>query len=199
MKRWLKAISVAAPLLLIGSASANAQGLLDKAKDVAKKTSIGKSVTKLGTEAVMLDATAVSLEDKNIAPVQVGALQLGIASVDIKNGDAVRLHLFLFNPAQTNTAGPLPPPDLFVLVDEKGRRLALQGQLSVKNLTAGSTEITVPAMERVEMSILFNGVAADAKLGTLKVGSTGAITGIPINTGSAGAANGQASSSPWKK
>jgi hypothetical protein len=55
-------------------------------------------------------------------------------------------------------------------------------------------------MERVEMSILFNGVAADAKLGTLKVGSTGAITGIPINTGSAGAAaNGQASSSPWKK
>ena len=183
------------------SGTAQAQGLLDKAKDAAKKTSIGKSVTKLGTQAQLLDATNVNLEDKNLAQIDVGALKLGISSVEIKNNEAVRLHLYLFNPAQTNTVVPVPPSDLFTLIDEKGRRLELQGQIGVKNLVAGSTEITVPAMERVEMSLLYSGMMSDAKLGTLKVGSTGNIVGIPINTTAAppGAANAQSSSSPWKK
>jgi len=202
MKRYkMMALVVAALAAAATPCAVNAQGLLDKAKDVAKKTSIGKSVTKLGTQAQLLDATTVSLEEKNLPQIEVGGLKLGISSVEIKNNEAVRLHLYLFNPAQTNTVIPLPPSDLFTLIDEKGRRLELQGQIGVKNLVAGATEITVPGMERVEMSLLYSGMMSDAKLGTLKVGSTGNIVGIPINTTAApaGAANGQASSSPWKK
>lgn len=201
--RFMKALSLVIASISIAtiSSTANAQGLLEKAKDAAKKTSIGKSVTKLGTQAQLIDATTVSLEDKNIPQIDVGALKLGISSVEIKNNEAVRLHLYLFNPAQTNTVVPLPPSDLFTLIDEKGRRLELQGQIGVKNLIAGATEITVPGMERVEMSLLYSGMMTDAKLGTLKVGTTGNIVGIPINTTAAGtaSANGQASSSPWKK
>ena len=201
--RFVKGLSLVIASVSIAtiSSTANAQGLLEKAKDAAKKTSIGKSVTKLGTQAQLIDATTVSLEDKNIPQIDVGALKLGISSVEIKNNEAVRLHLYLFNPAQTNTVVPLPPSDLFTLIDEKGRRLELQGQIGVKNLVAGATEITVPGMERVEMSLLYSGMMNDAKLGTLKVGTTGNIVGIPINTTAApaAAANGQASSSPWKK
>lgn len=202
MKRYkMMALVLAALAAAAAPCAVNAQGLLDKAKDVAKKTSIGKSVTKLGTQAQLLDATTVSLEEKNLPQIDVGGLKLGISSVEIKNNEAVRLHLYLFNPAQTNTVIPLPPSDLFTLIDEKGRRLELQGQIGVKNLVAGATEITVPGMERVEMSLLYSGMMTDAKLGTLKVGSTGNIVGIPINTTAApaAAANGQASSSPWKK
>ena len=201
--RFVKGLSLVIASVSIASTSsaANAQGLLEKAKGAAKKTSIGKSVAKLGAQGQLLDATTVNLEDKNLPQIDVGALKLGISSVEIKNNEAVRLHLFLFNPAQTNTAVPLPPSDMFALIDEKGRRLELLGEIGVKNLVAGATEITVPAMERVEMSIMYNGMATDAKLGTLKVGSTGNIVGIPINTSAAGgaAANGQASNSPWKK
>jgi len=201
--RFVKGLSLVIASVSIAtiSSTANAQGLLEKAKDAAKKTSIGKSVTKLGTQAQLIDATTVSLEEKNLPQIDVGALKLGISSVEIKNNEAVRLHLYLFNPAQTNTVVPLPPSDLFTLIDEKGRRLELQGQIGVKNLIAGATEITVPGMERVEMSLLYSGMMTDAKLGTLKVGSTGNIVGIPLNTTAAGtaAANGQASSSPWKK
>ena len=201
--RFVKGLSLVIASVSIAtiSSTANAQGLLEKAKDAAKKTSIGKSVTKLGTQAQLIDATTVSLEEKNLPQIDVGALKLGISSVEIKNNEAVRLHLYLFNPAQTNTVVPLPPSDLFTLIDEKGRRLELQGQIGVKNLIAGATEITVPGMERVEMSLLYSGMMTDAKLGTLKVGSTGNIVGIPLNTTAAGtaAANGQTSSSPWKK
>ena len=183
------------------SGVASGQGLLDKAKDIAKKTSIGKGVTKLGTEAQMLDATAVSLEDKNLPQIQVGQLKLGIASVDIKNGDAVRLHLYLYNPAQTDAAVPVPPADLFVMIDEKGRKLEMLGTPSVKNLVAGATDINVPAMERVEINVLYGSIMTDAKTGTLKVGSTGNITGIPLHTSATppSSQSGQASSSPWKK
>jgi len=201
--KFVKALSLVIASVSIAtiSSTANAQGLLEKAKGVAKKTSIGKGVSKLGAQAQLLDATTVNLEDKNIPQIDVGALKLGISSVEIKNNEAVRLHLYLFNPAQQNTVVPLPPSDLFTLIDEKGRRLELQGEIGVKNLVAGATEITVPAMERVEMSLLYNGMMTDAKLGTLKVGTTGNIVGIPINTTAApaAAANGQASSSPWKK
>jgi hypothetical protein len=179
-------------------APAKGQGLVEMAKEAAKKTSVGKQVRKLGAEAQLLDATTVNLEASNLSTVQVGSLKLGVSSVDIKNGDAVRLRLYLFNPAQQDAAVPVPPADLFTLVDEKGRKLELMGELSVKNMVAGSTEITVPAMERIEMTLLYESLAADAKLGNLKVGSTGTITGIPLNTG-APVTPAAAANSPWKK
>ena len=206
MNRNWKLLLIVTASLVITSPPIRAQGLLDKAKNVAKKTSVGKSLTKLGTEAQMLDAPSFDLEARNIPPVAVGSLQLGIAGVDIKNNEAVRLKLYLFNPAKDNTAVPLPPPDMFVLVDEKGRRLTLVGDLSVKDLPAGAAEITVPGMERVEMSILFASMAVDARTATLKIGSTGTIAGIPVNTAVAGTPSAtnaadtkSASSSPWKR
>lgn len=195
-------VAVASAWIAGSSTSAKAQGLLDKAKDIAKKTSVGKSVTKLGAQAQLIDATTINLEDKNFPQVQVGMLKLGISSVEVKNGEAVRLHLYLFNPNPQNAAVPVPPGDLFVLVDDKGRRLDQQGELGVKDLPTGAAEITVPAMERVAMSLLYANVASDARLGALKVGSTGNITGIPLNTAAGGAAaavNAQNSASPWKK
>lgn len=197
-------VAVVSAFFAGSSNAAYAQGLLDKAKDVAKKTSIGKGVTKLGAQAQLIDATTLDLEDKNFPQVQVGMLKLGISSVEVKNGEAVRLHLYLYNPNPQNTAVPVPPSDLFVFVDEKGRRLDQQGELGVKGLQAGSAEINVPAMERVEMSLLYGNIASDAKLATLKIGSTGVITGIPVNTAAgvgtaASSGNTQNSSSPWKK
>ena len=197
----LRVVMAAACIAGISNAS-NAQGLLDKAKDIAKKTSVGKSVTKLGAQAQLIDATTLNLESKNFPQVQVGMLRLGIASVDVKNGVAVRLHLFLYNPNQQNTALPVPPSDIFIFVDEKGRKLDQQGELEVKDLPAGSPEINVPAMERVEMSLLYGNIASDARLGALKIGNNGTITGIPLNTAAGGGTptptNQQNSSSPWK-
>ncbi len=201
MRRFMTtALVIAAIAAAATPSSTNAQGLLGMVKEAAKKTSIGKSVVKLGSQAQLLDATTVNLDDKNLSQIQVGALKLGVSAIDIKNNEVVRLHLFLFNPAQTDVAVPLPPSDLFTFFDDKGRQLELLGDLGIKDLAAGATEITVPALERIEMSILYNGMAADARLGTLKVGSTGNITGIPINTGAAAAtANSQGQANPWKK
>ena len=204
MNRLLTRFFAAMVFLTALSINANAQGLLDKAKDIAKKTSVGKGVTKLGAQAQLIDATSLNLEDKNFPQVQVGMLKLGISSVEVKNGEAVRLHLYLYNPNPQNTAVTVPPGDLFIFVDEKGRRMDQQGELGVKGLQAGSAEINVPAMERVEMSLLYGNIASDARLATLKIGTTGTITGIPVNTAagvaaSANSTNTQNSSSPWKK
>ncbi len=207
MKRYIMLALICAAVSSAATPCAlNAQGLFDKAKDVAKKSSIGQKATKLGTEAQMVDATGVDLEAKNIPQISVGTLQLGISGVDIKNNNAVRLKLYLFNPAQQDASVPVPTPDLFVLVDEKGRRLELLGTAEVKNLAAGAAEIKVPAMERVPMTLLFHGIAGDARLGTLKIGTAGNIAGIPLNTAAAPAgsstaapAAAQAVASPWKK
>lgn len=189
---------LAAAFLITSAAHAGAQGLLDKAKDIAKKTSIGQSVSKLGAEAKLLDATTVQLDSRNLPTVQVGVLKLGISAVDIKNGEAVRLKLYLFNSTPQAASVPMPPPDLFVLVDDRGRKLAMLGAPSVKELPAGA-DITVPAMERVEITILFESVAADARLANLKVGTAGAISGIPINTAASGAAATTGNpASPWR-
>ena len=58
---------VTAALLVALASPAGAQGLLDKAKDAVKKTSIGQGVTKLGAEAKLLDATTVELDSKNLS------------------------------------------------------------------------------------------------------------------------------------
>jgi len=207
MKRYITLALVCAAVSSAATPCAlKAQGLLDKAKDVAKKSSIGQKATKMGVEAQMIDATGVDLEAKNIPQISVGTLQLGISGVDIKNNNAVRLKLYLFNPAAQDASVPLPTSDLFVLVDEKGRRMEMLGVPEVKNLPVGSTDIKVPGMERVAMTLLFHGIAGDARLGVLKIGTAGNIAGIPLNTaaapvGSATAqpAAAQSAASPWKK
>ena len=193
----VQSLMIAAFLVALTS-PAGAQGLLDKAKDAVKKTSIGQGVTKLGAEAKLLDATTVELDSKNLPTVQVGILKLGISAVDIKNGEAVRLKLYLFNPTPQAASVPAPPPDLFVLVDERGRKLGMLGTPSVKGLAAGA-DITVPGMERVELVILYESSGADARLGNLKVGTAGIISGIPLNTAAAGVpAAAGAPAGPWR-
>jgi hypothetical protein len=178
--------------------AANAQGLMQRAKDAAKRTAAGKVARKIGAEAQMIDAITIDLEPRNLATVSVGALKLGASSVEIKNGDAVRIKLYLFNPTQQSVTVPLPPGDLFVALDEKGRKLEIVGDPQVKDLVAGSTDITVPAMERAIIYVLFEDVAADAKLGNLKIGPTGIISGIPLNTSAASSTSGT-TPSPWKQ
>ena len=104
----MRQVILAAVSIVAVSGTAQAQGLFDKAKDVAKKSSIGQKATKLQTEAQMIDATGVDLEAKNIPPISVGTLQLGISGADIKNNTGVRLKLYLFNPAQQDAAVPVP-------------------------------------------------------------------------------------------
>jgi hypothetical protein len=193
-----KLVIFIAALLLLASArpdAANAQGLMQRAKDAAKRSAAGKVARKLGAEAQMIDATTIDLEPRNLPTVSIATLKLGASSVEIKNGDAVRLKLYLFNPTQQSINVPLPTADLFVVTDEKGRKLEIVGDPQVKDLAAGSTEITVPAMERAVIYVLFQDVAGDAKLGNLKIGS-GVISGIPLNTS---AASGSTTPSPWKQ
>jgi len=119
-------------------------------------------------------------------------------AVDIKNGEAVRLKLYLFNPTPQAASVPAPPPDLFVFVDDRGRKLAMLGTPSVKGLAAGA-DITVPGMERVEIAILFESTGADARLGNLKVGTAGIISGIPLNTAASGAVAAPGTpAGPWR-
>ena len=189
---------VIAAFLVTLTNPARAQGLLDKAKDAVKKTSIGQSVSKLGAEAKLIDATTVQLDSRNLPTVQVGILKLGISAVEIKNGEAVRLKLYLFNSTPQAASVPMPPPDLFVFVDEHGRKLEMLGTPVVKDVPAGG-DITVPGMERTEMAILFGSLAADARLGNLKVGTAGIISGIPINTAAAGATKTDPNQAgPWR-
>lgn len=190
---------LAASLLAMAPSVTTGQGLLDKAKDAARKTSVGKQVRKLGAEAQMIDATTVQLDSRNLATVAIGTLKLGISAVDVKNGVAVRLKLYLFNPASQNAVVPMPPGDLFVLIDDRGRKLQPVAEPQVKGLVAGSTDITVPGLERVEIFLLFESVAADARTGNLKVGSAGIISGIPLNTSAAPTSADGASPSPWKQ
>jgi hypothetical protein len=176
---------IVASLTLIPPTSGAQQGLLGKVKDAAKKSSLGKGATRIGLEAMLLDGTTVNLDDRNLSVVPVDDLKLGISAVDLKNGEAVRLKLYLFNSTSKDVTTPLPPADIFSLVDDKGRKLDAFGDPEIKDLQEGATEVTVPAKERIEVSLLYGSVPVNARVGTLKVGSMGMISNIPLNTAAA--------------
>ena len=188
--------------LLSSTASpAAAQGILDRAAAAAARTGIGKAVRNLSAEADLIDATKVDLDGRGLPTVQVGPLTFGVSAVEIKEGEAVRLHTYLLNPGTEPASVPLPSPEFFVLIDEHGRRLERLGGVAVKDAPKGAAEITVPALERVTLYILFGDLKASPGMGTLKIAESMMIPGIPLSAVAAGslppAGSSGGSSNPW--
>jgi hypothetical protein len=183
--------------LLLPSAPAEAQGgWVQRARDAARGTGVGRSVLRTTAEAQLLDATRILLDDAGLPTLAVGALALGISAVDVRDGAALRLHAYLYNSATEAATVPVPDADLFVLVDEQGRRPTRLGDVQFEGLEEGAGEIVVPALERVEFTILYAEVPAGAKRGTLKVGALGMIPGIPLSSTAGAPANASAAAQP---
>jgi hypothetical protein len=164
------------------SADAQERNLLRRAAGIVKETGVGKVVHELTSEIQMLGATVVDLDQRDLPQISLGTLQLGVSGVEIKNGEAVRVRVFLFNPEIQEAQVPVPDPDWFVLVDTKGRRLERISGLSIEGAGSGATIITVPGLERVALSILYGKGTADAPTAILKVSTLGTIAPIPVHT-----------------
>ena len=180
-------------LLLVSAPVLAQNSLLERAKGAARKTELGKGISRTALEAQMLDSKRISVEDKGLSTLPVGSLTFGIAAIEVKNDVGVRLHAYLLNPGTEAVSIPVPDPELFVLVDSKGRRLERVSGPSVEGTEEGASEITVPAMERVLVTLLFDDPKADGPTATLKVGSLGMISGIPVHTSAAGSEAGAGS------
>lgn len=127
-------------------------------------------------------ASAVPIDATSIAPVPYGALQVGVTSVDVVNGSVVRLHLYFYNGSDAPVTQPALPNSAFVLLDGTGQRFTLVSVRS-REVPAGATTMTVPALERVGVDVVFklnNSPATDA---VLKVAPATVIRGIPIRQG----------------
>lgn len=185
----LAAAGLAGALLLSATPARGQGGWVQRARDAARGTGVGRSVLRTTAEARLLDATRIPLDEAGLPTLAVGGLTLGISAVEVRDGAALRLHAYLYNPAAESAAVPVPDADLFVLVDEQGRRPARLGDVDVDGLEEGAGEIVVPALERVALSILYAEIPAGAKRGTLKVGTLGMIAGIPLSASASVPAN----------
>lgn len=183
-----RAVGLAISLLLFAGQSAAAQGagIKKKVSNIAKGSIFGRAASGLSAEAELLDATTVELDGRGLPTIPVGALTFGVAAVEIKDGEAVRLHAYLLNPGADEVRIPRPTPEMFVLVDEKGRRLERLGGVEAED-QPDAAAIVVPPLERVTLYVLFGDLKADAQTGTLKVGAVGMIGGLPLSTAAAGA------------
>ena len=184
-------------ILCIPAPAAAQSEWVKRAKEAARGTAVGGAVTRLSTEAQMLDATRVDLEGRGFASVPVGTLVFGIAGVDIKNDEGVRLRAYLHNPSAQEASVPIPGAELFTLVDVRGRKLELVSGPDVQGVAEGAATITIPALERVSIALLFAGPRADGAKATLKVGTLGMIAGIPVHTSAAASAQAPSSGSVW--
>ena len=180
-------------MLLVSAPVLAQNSLLERAKGAARKTELGKGISRTALEAQMLDSKRISVEDRGLSTLPVGPLTFGIAAVEVKDNVGVRLHAYLFNPGAEAVSIPAADPELFVLVDSKGRRLERVSGPSVEGTEEGATEINVPALERVLVTSLFDDPKADGPTATLKVGSLGMIAGIPVHTSAAGSESGASS------
>lgn len=157
--------------LFVPIVSATAQGV------VARAAQRVASVT-----ADLALASAVTIDAASIAPVPHGALQAGVTSVQVVNGSVVRLHLYFYNGGDSTVTQPALPNSAFVLLDGTGQRFTLVSVRS-REIRAGAKTMSVPALERVGVDVVFmlnNSSAADA---VLKVAPGTVIRGIPIRQG----------------
>ena len=144
-----------------------------------------RAVSEFTTRLSMVGATEIGLEQAGLSTVAVGPARFGIAGVEVRDTVGVRLHAYLHNPTAQPIALPVPQTGWFILVDTQGRRIPAAEALKVEGLLDGATQITIPALERTRLSILFDGPEADARLASLKVGALGIIDKIPVHTAAA--------------
>lgn len=166
---------VTAVLLLFTTTPVDAQeGFLDRV------TRAAKGISSTSAELAMRGATSIDLESQALPAVSMDPLTFGVSKVEVKDKVGVRVHAYFYNSTDQAVSIPLPEPGMFVLVDEKGRRLEAVSEPRIDKLAKGATEIMVPALERVSMRILYGAPAADAEQAVLKVGTHGSIRGIPV-------------------
>lgn len=140
---------------------------------IARATQRVASVT---ADLALARAVTVDLS-AGMSTVPHDALQVGVSSVDVVNGSAVRIHLAFLNGSDVAVALQVPADSAFVLLDATGRRFTLT---SVRSRTArGGNTITVPALERVEVNLVYLLNASPATEAILKIGPT-VLRGIPI-------------------
>ena len=132
--------------------------------------------------ADMALASAVKIDAATIAPVPYGALQAGVASVDVVNGSVVRLHLYFYNGGDAPVTQPALPDSAFVLLDGTGRRFSLVSVRS-REVRAGATTMVVPALERVGIDVVFMLNNSSATEAVLKIVPGVVIRGVPIHQG----------------
>src|SRR5689334_22536904 len=76
------------------AATAEAQGIGEKITKAAQQFA---AVT---AEAAMSNATQIDLGTPGLATVVMGAINIGVSAVDVKNEVAVRVHVFYYNPTE---------------------------------------------------------------------------------------------------
>jgi hypothetical protein len=191
LKRILH-LAVAVVIVHAHATPAGAQDLIRRATKAARSTAVGQEAARLVAQAQLIGATHIDLEASELPTVPVGVLVFGVSGVDVKNHEGVRLHAYLYNATSSSVTVPAPDRELLVLVDQRGRRLEPVSSAEVGDTPRGAGEITVPALERVAVVLLYGGPAGDATTASLKVGELGVIPGIPVHTraapGAAGAA-----------
>jgi hypothetical protein len=173
VQRFIASIAGAITLLLGFAGESNAQSLIEKVTNAARGFA---SVT---TDAAMIGANSTDLESRGLPTVAIGAVTLGVSQVEYKAAVGVRVHVYYMNPTDQAVTIPAPTDQTFVLVENKGHRLQFLS-MRVEDVPKGVKSLTIPALERVSATVLYNlpeGSGADA---VLKVGAAGMIRGIPL-------------------
>ncbi|CAN5287971.1 hypothetical protein BH24GEM2_BH24GEM2_00680 [soil metagenome] len=144
-----------------------------------------RAVSDFTTRLSMAGSTEIDLERAGLSTVAVGPATFGISAAEVRDTVGARLHAYLHNPTAQPITLPFPQTDWFILVDTRGRRIPAAEALKVEGILGEGSQITIPALERTRLSILFDGPEADARLASLKVGALGIIDKIPVHTAAA--------------
>ena len=177
--RWTTSVLLCVALAIPVRAAARAQGT------VQKITKAAQSVASFAADIALAKSVTIDAEARGVTPLTIDAIQVGVDKVDVKNGAAVRIHLFYFNPTDQPATIALPGDDYFSLIDLKGRRFQLLS-LRAPGVAKGSTQLTVPHLERTSISLVFALEHSTESEALLKVGTTGVIRGIPIRADGTG-------------
>lgn len=143
-------------------------------------TRMARGFAVVTTSAALAGAPVIDLDTRGLPTVSLGAVTVGVSQIEMKDEVGVRLHVFFYNATEEAVSIPLPTDSTFTLVDNRGRRLLYLTLRFAKALPKGATALTVPALERVSATVLFNMKFTPDAEGVLKVAGAGAIRGIPM-------------------
>lgn len=174
IRRTLPRVMHAALLTGLFAVHATAQGAGEKLTKAAQRFAA------FTTEAAMSGAAVIDAENRVPDRVMLGALSVGIARIEVKSEVGVRVHLFFFNPTEQPVTVPRPTGESFVLVDGTGKRLLFLS-LRLPDAPKGGADLTVPALERTNVTLLYSLSKVIAPTdGVLKVGEAGVIHAVPL-------------------